>query len=147
METKAFLIFTCSLLIMGLGPVIFFETVCPHAEEQQEISQARAFVWAGALTGEHTRKSAEIQKSRRLFNMWNGACKPLEQELKNMLSAPGSYKHIKTRYQDHDSYLRVILVFRAKNAAGVTIEQSISADVDLEGKLSNILWPEKYTLQ
>lgn len=125
--TKALLIFTSSLVVMGLGPLFFFDALYPHGADQEILAA----------------ETVPIQEDRHLFSIWNGACVPVERLVRKTMREPRSYKHVKTRHQDDAGFVHVTMLFHGKNARGVMALHRISADVDLSGKLSHIVGPEE----
>ena len=55
------------------------------------------------------------------------------------MNDPDSYKHVDTFYNDHGDYLIVKTTFCGKNAFGGVVTNTISAKVDLDGKIIEII--------
>ncbi|WP_121665270.1 hypothetical protein [Mesonia aquimarina] len=77
-----------------------------------------------------------IQKQ---FSSWNGAHRNLENLIQKNMNDPDSYEHIKTVYFDKGDHLIVITSFRGKNAFNATIKNSITAKVDLNGNVIEVI--------
>jgi hypothetical protein len=73
------------------------------------------------------------------FSSWNGSHNGLTEYIKKFMHDPSSYKHVETFYNDYGNYLVIKTKFRGKNAFGGIVINSISAKVDLNGNVIEIL--------
>ncbi len=55
------------------------------------------------------------------------------------MNDPDSYEHVETRYGDKGTYLIVTTTFRGKNAFGGVARNTVTAKVDLEGNVLEIV--------
>ncbi len=55
------------------------------------------------------------------------------------MNDPDSYDHIETRFSDKGDYLFVITKFRGANAFGGKVINTVSANVDFEGNVLEIV--------
>ena len=55
------------------------------------------------------------------------------------MNDPDSYEHVETRFRDEGEYIFVITKFRGKNAFGGTVTNTISAKVDFDGDVIEII--------
>ncbi len=85
--------------------------------------------------------AAEIRKERikKQFSGWDGSHYGLERLIKKTMNDPDSYKHDETRYSDQGDYLIVKTTFRGKNAFGGMVINSVTAKVDLDGNVIQVL--------
>jgi hypothetical protein len=84
---------------------------------------------------EETRKE-QIEKN---FSAWNGAHYGLTEVIKKVMNDPGSYEHVETVYWDKSDYLVVKTIFRGKNAFGGVVMNWITAKVDLNGNVIDVI--------
>jgi len=59
--------------------------------------------------------------------------------IKASMNDPSSYEHDKTKYSDQGDYLLVMTTFRGKNKFGGVVTNWISAKVDLNGKVLEVI--------
>lgn len=83
-----------------------------------------------------TNFSARIQNQ---FSPWDGSHRKLTSFIKRNMNDPGSYKHINTLVVDKGTYLIVKTTYRGKNGFGAIVRGFISAIVDLNGNVTQIL--------
>ncbi|MBI9057769.1 MAG: hypothetical protein JEZ01_08335 [Labilibaculum sp.] len=83
-------------------------------------------------------KSRE-QRITEQFDSWDGSLYSLENLIKKGMHDPSSYEHIETRYADKKDYILVSTSFRGKNAFGALVKNTVSAKVDINGKVIEIL--------
>lgn len=73
------------------------------------------------------------------FYAWDGSHNKLTEYIKSSMNDPGSFVHVKTVYRDLDKYLLVTMTFRGKNAFGGTVTNTVTAKVNLDGQVLEIL--------
>lgn len=108
------------------------------------------FSFQSAKTGNlYKEVKLEIQKKRLAterkkmiedqFSSFSGAHRNFEALIKDKMHDPKSYKHVKTTYRDEESYLIVKTEFRGKNALGVVVMNSVTAEVSLNGDVLGLI--------
>jgi hypothetical protein len=86
------------------------------------------------------KKKNERDKSIRLqFSAWDGSHYNLEKHIKKNMNDPDSYKHVETRYVDLETYLIVTTTFRGKNGFGGVVTNNITAKVDMNGNILEVV--------
>lgn len=73
------------------------------------------------------------------FSAWDGSHNGLTKYIKKSMNDPKSYEHVETRYSDNGDHLMVKTTFRGKNAFGGLVTNSITAKVDLNGNVLNVI--------
>jgi hypothetical protein len=109
-----------------------------EAERQrQRIAEQKAVEARGArkAAAEEARKE-QIEKH---FSAWDGSHRGLTEVIKKSMNDPNSYEHAETRYIDRGDHLIVITEFRGKNAFGGVVKNSVTAKVDLNGNVVEII--------
>lgn len=81
-------------------------------------------------------RTAEIEKN---FSGWDGSHNGLTAAIKESMNDPKSYEHVETRYSDKGDHLIVTTTFRGKNAFGGVVKNSVTAKVDLNGNVIEII--------
>jgi hypothetical protein len=79
------------------------------------------------------------EKIERQFSPWDGSHFGLARLIQKTMNDPSSYEHVKTVYADKGDYLIVITTFRGKNRFGGLVLNSVTAKVDLDGNVIEIL--------
>jgi hypothetical protein len=82
------------------------------------------------------------EKIERQFNAWNGSHIGLTRFIKDNMNDPDSYDHIETRFRNEGNSLYVVTKFRGKNAFGGMVINTVSARVDLDGNVLEIISQE-----
>jgi len=75
----------------------------------------------------------------RQFNPLDGAHIGLTKFIKALMNDPASYEHVETKYSDEGDYLLIKTTFRGKNKFGGVVKNWISAKVDLNGNVLEII--------
>ena len=90
------------------------------------------------------KSSEEIRKEQieKNFSSWDGSHRGLTELIKKSMNDPKSYEHVETVYWDKGDYLLVKTTFRGKNAFGGVVPNSVTAKVDLNGNVSEIIAQE-----
>ena len=81
-------------------------------------------------------RTAQIEKH---FSAWDGSHNGLTKVIKESMNDPNSYEHVETRYGDKGDYLIVTATFRGKNAFGGVVKNSVTAKVDLNGNVIEVI--------
>lgn len=84
----------------------------------------------------HETKTELIQKQ---FSAWDGAHRGLEKVIKKSMNDPDSYEHVETYYKDEGTRIFVSTTFRGKNAFGGIVKNTVTAYVDFDGNVIEIL--------
>lgn len=77
---------------------------------------------------------------KKQFSGWSGSHINLTKHIKENLNDPSSYKHVETTYSVLGDQLQVWAKFRAKNAYGGKVLNSVKATVDKNGKILTAEW-------
>lgn len=90
------------------------------------------------------KKQAEINKNRKeaiekQFSAWDGSHPRLSRMIKENCRNPDSYEHIETRFRDDGNTIFVITKYRAENGFGGMTIGSVSARVDFDGNVVEIV--------
>jgi hypothetical protein len=107
-------------------------------EEQERI--------AAELEAER-KKQAELERNRKekvekQFSSWDGSHPALSRMIKENCRNPDSYEHIETRFRDDGSSIFVITKYRAENGFGGMSIGTVSARVDFDGNVIEIVIQE-----
>ena len=78
-------------------------------------------------------------KIEKNFSAWDGSHRNLTRIIKESMNDPSSYEHDKTVYGDKGDHLIVTTTFRGKNAFGGMVKNSVTAKVDLNGNVIEII--------
>lgn len=89
-------------------------------------------------------KQAELEKNRRekveeQFSAWDGSHPTLSRMIKDNCRNPKSYEHIETKFRDDGSSIFVITRYRAENGFGGMSIGTVSARVDFDGNVIEII--------
>lgn len=87
-------------------------------------------------------QAREDRKNRikKGFSAWDGSHRSLTRIIQNrLMNDPDSYEHDETRYIDKEDHLIVITRFRGRNAFGGMVRHTVTAKVDLDGSVLEIL--------
>ena len=85
------------------------------------------------------KKTIRKQEVEKQFSGWDGSHRGLVSLIKEKMNDPSSYDHIETRFRDDGSTIFVITKFRGKNAFGGKVINQVSARVDFEGNVVEII--------
>lgn len=86
-------------------------------------------------TQDHVR-DARVQ---RQFSSWDGSHPGVAKYIKQSLRDPKSFEHINTQFDDRVVNLVVTTTYWYKDAAGQKVKGSITAKVDLDGNILEVL--------
>jgi hypothetical protein len=83
----------------------------------------------------------EIRKEQleKQFSSWDGSHHGLTELIKKSMNDPKSYEHEETVYWDKGDYLIVKTTFRGKNAFGGVVKNWVTAKIDLNGNVIEII--------
>ena len=82
------------------------------------------------------------ERIEKQFSLWDGSHKNLTTLIKESMNDPDSYKHVETVYWDKGDYLIVRTKFRGKNAFGGVVTNYVTAKIDLDGNIMEIISQE-----
>jgi hypothetical protein len=102
-------------------------------EHQERIRVAQA---EKQLADERVARSKLIKAQ---FSGWDGSHINLTAYIKKSMNDPDSYKHEETVYWDREDHLLVSATFRGKNAFGGLVKNSVTAKVNLDGVVLEIV--------
>lgn len=105
-------------------------------KEEKERAIAEAEQKAKELEEFNKNRAENIEKQ---FSAYDGSHRGLEKYIKDNMNDPDSYDHIETRFSDKGDYLFVITKFRGANAFGGKVINIVSANVDFEGNVLEIV--------
>ena len=89
-----------------------------------------------------TPKTERQLKVESQFSSWDGSHPGLERLIKKNMNDPDSYEHVETRFRDDGDYIFVITKFRGANAFGGKVVNTVSAKVDFNGNVIEIVSQE-----
>ena len=97
-----------------------------------------------AEIAEKEKKQSEIIRERKekinsQFSEWDESHPALSRLIKDNLNDPDSYEHAETLFRDDEDYIFVITKYRAKNGFGAKVLNTVSAKVDFEGNVVEIV--------
>jgi len=142
-------------------------TACPHcgyqftAEKIQELKKAGSKLDKGCLISlgviavfvalifvpmymlnsdkSETETDPRTQQIEKQFDPRDRSHIGLTKLIKASMNDPSSYEHEKTQYSDQGDFLLVKTTFRGKNKFGGVVKNWVSATVDLNGKVLEII--------
>jgi hypothetical protein len=100
------------------------------------------FMALGSEDEETSNLTPQEEKVQSQFSSWDGSHRGLEKIIKKSMNDPDSYEHDETRFRDDGDKIFVITKFRGKNAFGGTVSNTVSAYVDYNGNVINIVSQE-----
>mgnify|MGYP006436841371 CR=1 FL=1 len=124
---------------------LILKDLSPQREEIIEVIKEKEKQAKIAAKREAERKKqAEKEKKRKKkieeqFDPWDGSHIALSRLIKQNCRNPDSYEHIKTRYRDNGNSIFVTTKYRAENGFGGMTIGNVSAKVDLEGNVIEII--------
>lgn len=86
-----------------------------------------------------TPKTERQLKIEEQFSAWDGSHRNLTSMIKESMNDPKSYEHVETRYLEDGDFLLVTTKFRGTNAFGGKVINTVSAKVDLDGNVVEII--------
>lgn len=86
-----------------------------------------------------TEEQLRTERIQQAFSPIDGSHRGLEEHIKKAMNDPDSYKHDETAFVDKGDYLIVKTTFRGKNAFGGVVKNTITAKVDLDGRVLEII--------
>ena len=84
-------------------------------------------------------KAARQKLIKAQFSAWDGSHSTLTKAIKKSMNDPDSYKHDETKYIDQGAILLVTTSFRGKNAFGAVVRETVTAKVDLQGNVLEVI--------
>lgn len=81
-------------------------------------------------------RDARVQKQ---FSSWDGSHQGVAKYIKQSLRDPKSFEHVDTQFDDRVINLVVTTTYWYKDAAGQKVKGSITAKVDLDGNILEVL--------
>jgi hypothetical protein len=93
---------------------------------------------------EELKKQEEFNRNRKeniekQFSAWDGSHPKLSRMIEEGCRNPDSYEHIETRFRDDGSSIFVITKYRAQNGFGGMTIGNVTARVDFEGNVIEIV--------
>ena len=92
---------------------------------------------------EQERLVEEIQNRKenleKQFSAYDGSHRGLTELIKKNMPDPESYEHVETSFSDKGDHIFVATKFRGKNGFGGYVFQTVTANVDYEGNVLEIL--------
>lgn len=118
-------------------PVLMSLYAQASGEQGKIDSEARAKQQASE---QQARKKDERRKLvEKQFSGWDGSHDGLTRYIKEHMNDPDSYEHIETKFADRGDYIVVITKFRGANAFGGKVINSVTAKVDFNGNVIQII--------
>jgi hypothetical protein len=94
---------------------------------------------ASRAPGVRTEDDVRHARVQKQFSSWDGSHKGVTGYIKRSLGNPASFEHISTKYDDRLVHVVVTTTYRFRNGAGELVNGSITAKVDLDGKVLEVL--------
>lgn len=92
---------------------------------------------------ENTRKEFEQKEREKIveeqFSKFDGSHKALTLLIKKNMNDPDSYEHVSTQFRDDNENIFVVTKFRGKNTFGAKVINTVSAKVDFNGNVIEII--------
>lgn len=126
----------------------FLTLLKSHAPERKkiiaEVKEKEEQKRLAAEIAEETRKQQELEKNRqelveKQFSSWDGSHRGLTKIIKDNMNDPDTYDHMETRFRDLGDYLLVTTKFRGANAFGGKVINTVTAKVDFEGNVVEVI--------
>lgn len=114
------------------------DEIIKEIEENKEVERLAAELrakWAENAKNEKRRKEL-IEKQ---FSSWDGSHPALSRLIEDNMRDPDSYEHIETRFRDDKNSIFVVTKFRGANGFGGMTIQTVSAKVDFNGNVLEIV--------
>jgi hypothetical protein len=86
-----------------------------------------------------TPEEVRRQEIEKHFSQWDGSHIGLTKVIKESMNDPSSYEHVSTKFYDKEDHIVVVTTFRGKNAFGALVKNSVSAKVDFDGNVIEII--------
>lgn len=112
--------------------------IVKEVKEQEEREQIAAEQEAARLEAEQ-RKQEREELINKQFSSWDGSHRGLTKVIKQSMHDPDSYEHVETRFGDYGDYILVVTKFRGNNKFGATVLSSVSAKVDFNGNVIEVV--------
>jgi len=106
-------------------------------ERNARAQRDREAAAAAKVAAETVRIRKELVEKQ--FSAWDGSHRGLTKAIKESMNDPSSYDHVETRYLDRGDHLIVTTIFRGKNAFGGVVKNSVTAKVDLNGNVIEVI--------
>lgn len=98
--------------------------------------------YAQEIKAEEEKAAARVARKEQIeaqFSRLDGSHIQLARLIKKSMNDPDSYEHDDTTYSDKGDYLMVRTYFRGRNAFGGMVRNQVTAKVDLEGNVIEII--------
>ena len=124
------------------------DVVAKRDVERKRKAEAAKKAYEEALAARNEEKEEAEGLARRKqmiekqFSGWDGSHMGLTKVIKQGMNDPESFKHEETRYVDKGDHILVVTSFRGTNAVGGVIKDFVTAKVDLEGNVMEIIEPK-----
>lgn len=139
-----------------LARLVKLQSVAPESSNENsifwgnydsiEVNINFAGITAKKLTDEqlaaHEKKQLEKVRQKKIseqFSGWDGSHVNLARAVKNAMNDPKSFKHVETMFADKGDYILVYMKFRGSNAFGATVLNEITAKVDVDGNILEVI--------
>lgn len=91
------------------------------------------------LNADGTPMTEQQIKVESQFSSWDGSHPALTELIKKNMNDPDSYDHIETKFKDNGDHILVITKFRGANAFGGKVINTVTANVDFNGNVIEVL--------
>lgn len=82
---------------------------------------------------------ARKRQVKEQFSSWDGSNKALTKYVRQSLTNPQSFEHVRTTFEDRVIHLIVTMTYKSRNGAGTVVTNTIVAKVDLNGKVVEVV--------
>lgn len=114
------------------------EEIIKEIEEKKEIDSLAKELRA-KWAADAKESQARTKRIEKQFSSWDGSHPALSRLLEDNMRDPDSYEHIETRFREDGNSIFVVTKFRGANGFGGMTIQTVSARVDFNGNVLEIV--------
>ena len=108
------------------------------------LQETKEILFAGFTKESCNKYMKQYKKDRKKLiesqlSGWDGSHKGLNRLIKRKMNDPNSFEHIRTTYRDEGDLIFITTTFTGKNAFGGRVKNSLSARVDFNGNVVEIV--------
>ena len=91
------------------------------------------------LSKSKSQGDARKRQVKEQFSSWDGSNKALTKYVRQSLTNPESFEHVRTTFEDRVIHLIVTMTYKSRNGAGTVVTNTIVAKVGLDGKVLEVV--------
>jgi len=115
------------------------EAMKRKADEEAQAKAVTAQQEENLALADDKLREERLAKIKSSFSVFDGSHRGLTRLIKQGLNDPKSYEHVETSHKVMADYMVVTTVFRGKNAFGALVKNQVTAKVDFEGNVLEII--------